>query len=109
MCLSNSAVMFLLLRLSQGSMLAGVFVSSYIASEYPVQTFNCCPTLPMVKFPAGNFSNFLLFFYSGDLEKKNLQLPQPPGPTALFILESTFELLHFFLSHLLALYANVTF
>ncbi|XP_036950834.1 putative solute carrier family 22 member 31 [Acanthopagrus latus] len=30
-CLSNSAVMFLLLRLSQGAMLAGVFVSSYIA------------------------------------------------------------------------------
>ncbi|XP_030015972.1 putative solute carrier family 22 member 31 [Sphaeramia orbicularis] len=30
-CLSNSAVVFLLLRLSQGAMLAGVFVSSYIA------------------------------------------------------------------------------
>ncbi|XP_059215507.1 putative solute carrier family 22 member 31 [Centropristis striata] len=30
-CLSNSAVMFLLLRLSQGVMLAGVLVSSYIA------------------------------------------------------------------------------
>ncbi|XP_042275670.1 putative solute carrier family 22 member 31 [Thunnus maccoyii] len=30
-CLSNSAVAFLLLRLSQGTMLAGVFVSSYIA------------------------------------------------------------------------------
>ncbi|XP_034536346.1 putative solute carrier family 22 member 31 [Notolabrus celidotus] len=30
-CLSNSAVVFLLLRLSQGAMLAGVFLSSYIA------------------------------------------------------------------------------
>ncbi|XP_071775661.2 putative solute carrier family 22 member 31 [Centroberyx gerrardi] len=30
-CVSNSAVVFLLLRLSQGAMLAGVFVSSYIA------------------------------------------------------------------------------
>ncbi|XP_042349479.1 putative solute carrier family 22 member 31 [Plectropomus leopardus] len=30
-CLSNSAVVFLLLRLSQGAMLAGVFISSYIA------------------------------------------------------------------------------
>ncbi|XP_026234191.1 putative solute carrier family 22 member 31 [Anabas testudineus] len=30
-CLSNSAVVFLLLRLSQGAMLAGVFMSSYIA------------------------------------------------------------------------------
>ncbi|KAI4830504.1 hypothetical protein KUCAC02_002132 [Chaenocephalus aceratus] len=30
-CLSSSAVVFLLLRLSQGVMLAGVFVSSYIA------------------------------------------------------------------------------
>ncbi|XP_070687277.1 putative solute carrier family 22 member 31 [Pempheris klunzingeri] len=30
-CLSNSAVAFLLLRLSQGAMLAGVFISSYIA------------------------------------------------------------------------------
>nr|XP_046245512.1 putative solute carrier family 22 member 31 [Scatophagus argus] len=30
-CLSNSAVVFLLLRLSQGAMLAGVFVSSYVA------------------------------------------------------------------------------
>ncbi|XP_077419929.1 putative solute carrier family 22 member 31 isoform X3 [Vanacampus margaritifer] len=30
-CLSNSAVVFLLLRLSQGVMLAGVFLSSYIA------------------------------------------------------------------------------
>ncbi|XP_061620212.1 putative solute carrier family 22 member 31 [Phyllopteryx taeniolatus] len=30
-CLSNSAVAFLLLRLSQGVMLAGVFLSSYIA------------------------------------------------------------------------------
>ncbi|XP_051918478.1 putative solute carrier family 22 member 31 [Hippocampus zosterae] len=30
-CLSNSAVVFLLLRLSQGIMLAGVFLSSYIA------------------------------------------------------------------------------
>ncbi|KAG7483152.1 solute carrier family 22 member 31 [Solea senegalensis] len=29
-CLSNSAVVFLLLRLSQGAMLAGVFLSSYI-------------------------------------------------------------------------------
>ncbi|XP_062279498.1 putative solute carrier family 22 member 31 [Scomber scombrus] len=29
-CLSNSAVVFLLLRLAQGTMLAGVFVSSYI-------------------------------------------------------------------------------
>lgn len=59
-CLSNSAVMFLLLRLSQGSMLAGVFVSSYIASEYPAQTCNCCPTHPMVKLPATLFSNWLL-------------------------------------------------
>lgn len=39
-CLSNSAVTFLLLRLSQGSMLAGVFLSSYIISEYPVQTLD---------------------------------------------------------------------
>ncbi|XP_070822092.1 putative solute carrier family 22 member 31 [Chaetodon trifascialis] len=30
-CLSSSAVVFLLLRLSQGAMLAGVFLSSYIA------------------------------------------------------------------------------
>ncbi|XP_068178982.1 putative solute carrier family 22 member 31 [Antennarius striatus] len=30
-CLSNSAFVFLLLRLSQGAMLAGVFLSSYIA------------------------------------------------------------------------------
>ncbi|XP_068568910.1 putative solute carrier family 22 member 31 [Cebidichthys violaceus] len=30
-CLSNSVVVFLLLRLSQGAMLAGVFLSSYIA------------------------------------------------------------------------------
>ncbi|XP_040897539.1 putative solute carrier family 22 member 31 [Toxotes jaculatrix] len=30
-CLSSSAIVFLLLRLSQGAMLAGVFVSSYIA------------------------------------------------------------------------------
>ncbi|GAA6233589.1 putative solute carrier family 22 member 31 [Lates japonicus] len=30
-CLSSSAVVFLLLRLSQGAMLAGVFVSSYVA------------------------------------------------------------------------------
>ncbi|XP_068430385.1 putative solute carrier family 22 member 31 [Clinocottus analis] len=30
-CLSNSMVVFLLLRLSQGAMLAGVFISSYIA------------------------------------------------------------------------------
>ncbi|XP_029904501.1 putative solute carrier family 22 member 31 [Myripristis murdjan] len=30
-CVSNSAVVFLLLRLSQGAMLAGVFLSSYIA------------------------------------------------------------------------------
>ncbi|XP_034047988.1 putative solute carrier family 22 member 31 [Thalassophryne amazonica] len=30
-CMSNSAVVFLLLQLSQGAMLAGVFVSSYVA------------------------------------------------------------------------------
>uniref|UniRef100_A0A8C6MIU9 Solute carrier family 22 member 31 n=1 Tax=Nothobranchius furzeri TaxID=105023 RepID=A0A8C6MIU9_NOTFU len=35
-CLSSSAVMFLLLRLCQGAMLAGVFVSSYIISECSV-------------------------------------------------------------------------
>lgn len=34
-CLSNSAVIFLLLRLFQGSALAGVFVSSYITRESP--------------------------------------------------------------------------
>ena len=33
-CLSNSPVVFLLLRLSQGAMLAGVFLSSYLASKY---------------------------------------------------------------------------
>lgn len=32
-CLSSSAVVFLLLRLSQGTALAGVFLSSYIARE----------------------------------------------------------------------------
>lgn len=45
-CLSNSPVVFLLLRLSQGAMLAGAFLSSYIASEYPA-----------VKRPAALFSN----------------------------------------------------
>lgn len=35
LCLSNSAVIFLLLRLLQGSTLAGVFVSSYITRESP--------------------------------------------------------------------------
>lgn len=34
-CLSNSAVIFLLLRLLQGATLAGVFVSSYIMREFP--------------------------------------------------------------------------
>ncbi|KAM9422509.1 putative solute carrier family 22 member 31 isoform 2-T2 [Salvelinus alpinus] len=40
-CLSNSPVVFLLLRLSQGAMLAGVFLSSYLAkidAEYPDDT-----------------------------------------------------------------------
>lgn len=35
-CLSNSEVIFLLLRLFQGSALAGVFVSSYITRESPL-------------------------------------------------------------------------
>ena len=35
-CVSNSPVAFLLLRLSQGAMLAGVFLSSYIAREFPL-------------------------------------------------------------------------
>uniref|UniRef100_A0A3Q2YP19 Major facilitator superfamily (MFS) profile domain-containing protein n=1 Tax=Hippocampus comes TaxID=109280 RepID=A0A3Q2YP19_HIPCM len=38
-CLSNSAVVFLLLRLSQGIMLAGVFLSSYIASKFQELTW----------------------------------------------------------------------
>lgn len=38
-CLSNSAVMFLLLRLFQGSVLAGVYVSSYIIRECPPPTY----------------------------------------------------------------------
>jgi len=48
-CLSDSVVVFLLLRLSQGAMLAGVFISSYIASEYPARTFKCRSTYPAVK------------------------------------------------------------
>lgn len=39
-CLSSSVVAFLLLRLFQGATLAGVFVSSYIISEYPARTFS---------------------------------------------------------------------
>lgn len=38
-CLSNSAVIFLLLRLLQGATLAGVFVSSYIMREFPPPTY----------------------------------------------------------------------
>lgn len=34
-CLSRSLVAFLLMRLFQGATLAGVFVSSYIASKFP--------------------------------------------------------------------------
>lgn len=40
-CVSNSPVAFLLLRLSQGAMLAGVFLSSYITRESPH-----CPLTP---------------------------------------------------------------
>lgn len=85
-CLSNSAMMFLLLRLSQGSVLAGVFVSSYISSECPAHTFNCCPGYPMVPLPVAS--------------EKSLR-PELTGKTALslltslFILEATLEFLHF--------------
>lgn len=98
-CLSSSAVVFLLLRLSQGAMLAGVFVSSYIASEYAAHIFNYCTTYPAVKRPAALFSNRLL----QGIEKKQPQLPQTQPLTSLFILESTFGFLGFALSNLLAL------
>ncbi|KAI9531853.1 hypothetical protein NQZ68_037819 [Dissostichus eleginoides] len=57
-CLSSSAVVFLMLRLSQGIMLAGVFVSSYIA----------------IRLPAALFSNKPLHRTG----KKQPQLPQTP-------------------------------
>lgn len=58
-------MVFLLLRLSQGAMLAGVFVSSYIVSEYSANTFNSCPAYPAVKLCAD-----LIMDFSGGLEKE---------------------------------------
>lgn len=52
-CLSSSAVVFLLLRLSQGAMLAGVLLSSYIASEYPAHTFSFLLAYCVIDFSPG--------------------------------------------------------
>lgn len=99
-CLSNSAVVFLLLRLSQGVMLAGVFVSSYIASEYPVHThLTVVPLTLTLRF----LQPYSVIDFSRGLEQKQPQRPQTQPLTSVFILESTLGFLGFALSHLLAL------
>lgn len=90
MCLSNSAVVFLLLRLSQGAMLAGVFVSSYIASMYSKNIYNNFPTCSVFTLPAELIKDF-----SGGLENEQHVLLHTQQLTSLFILQTTFGFLHF--------------
>lgn len=65
-CLSNSAVIFLLLRLLQGSTLAGVFVSSYITRESPPPLTNGSISNPGVMLRRGSVTSRVVSAHRGN-------------------------------------------